>query len=158
MDSNIIAAIIGASATIGSVITAFLLNQFARKISDKKFRRKHNIRDISGMWVTKWEFTDENDEEIIIESTNHIEMKGKNGFQGEGKADKKKWHYSLSGKIDEMGYLSGTWDSLVDSYKGSFLLKLRPNLKVIEGHVVSIAVKTDTDTRSGKWIWEFKER
>ena len=85
-------------------------------------------------------------------------MKGKNGFEGEGKSIEKKWHYSLTGIIDEMGYLSGTWNSLIDSYKGSFLLKLRPSLRTIEGHVLSTAAKTETDTRSGKWIWELKDK
>ena len=113
-------------------------------------------RDISGTWETSWIFTNENGEELITKAINYIKMTGNDSFEGEGKNEDKKWHYSLIGTIDEMGYLSGTWRSLVDTYKGSFLLKLRPSMKRIEGHTLSVAF--EKDTRAGKWIWELKQR
>ena len=99
MNAQIISALIGAGATIVSVILAFLLNQIAKKISEKRFRKKHNIRDISGDWKSKWIYLDENGEEIIIECLDNITMKGKNCFEGEGKGESKKWHYSIAGTI-----------------------------------------------------------
>jgi len=150
MNTQIISALIGAGATIISVILAFILNQIAKRISDKRFRKKHNIRDISGDWKSKWIYVNENGDENIIECLDNIRMKGKNCF--EGKSERKEWHYSIAGTIDEMGYLSGTWDSLIDTYKDSFLLKLRPSLKYIEGHTLSVSF--EHDTRPGRWVWE----
>lgn len=77
MNTQIISALIGAGATIISVILAFILNQIAKRISDKRFRKKHNIRDISGDWKSKWIYVDENGDENLIECLDNIRMKGK---------------------------------------------------------------------------------
>ncbi len=159
MDTQIVSALIGAGATLGSIVLTFSLNGLAKKISEKKYREKHNIIDISGSWNSKWMFPMENGEDKIIECTNHIKMKGKNQFEGEGRNNTetwKRWHYSINGTIDEMGYLNGTWQSLGDGYKGAFLLKLRPSLKSMEGHVISVAF--ENDTRAGRWVWEIDGR
>lgn len=151
MDPQIIGAVIGASATVFSGVLVVFLNHLSKKHSEKQYRDNHQINDISGIWQTKWKF-DISDKPKEYQDTIYLEMEGKHEMRGKG--GNERWKYEIEGSIDEMGIVLGTWHSTIDSYKGTFILKIKPSRRRLEGYVTSLAF--EEDFRHGTWVWESK--
>lgn len=121
MDTNLIAAIIGAGATI----IVGLLTLFGKEIKSLRIRKELGYPNIKGHWRASWYL--DNTEEVYLEDTVVInKIRGINIY-GEG-LNTGKGNYPLSGKFSKNLILNFIYESGKNyiSLSGVIILKINP--------------------------------